>query len=423
MYGHEVNNYKYLCIEVNKNPYGIEKRFLEEFQKMGFYIIDNSFYEQLSDNEKDITLFADYDYFINYNGPSTLNLVLTNSDGTTIWSAGGQGNTFLSAKGDMKSAQKQIIQQFSRLKYKYNATLASQNVKKSINSNGNYLKNDNSESSKSSINESLMIKPEEIISDVDINIPINSKINEKTFALIIANEDYNKVNSVPYAKRDGNKLKEYLINTLGINTSHIYLLENATLNDMRYELSRLSKISEAYKGDCSFIIYYSGHGIPDEKENNSYLLPVDGYGNDVSSALPLVDLYEQLGSIQSNKTILIMDACFSGASREGNMLVSARGVALKAKPIVATGKLITISACQEDETAYPFNEKGHGLLTYYLLKKLQESKGNANIEEITDYLVDQVGKTAIVINGKTQTPLISVSPDFQNTWKTLTLRD
>lgn len=262
---------------------------------------------------------------------------------------------------------------------------------------------------------------QEIVSDIDKNIPYRDIKNENTFALIIANENYNKVATVPFALRDGQKLNEYINNTLGVDKSHISLLEDATLNDMRYELNRLKKISDTYKGDVSFIVYYIGHGIPDEKSGNGYLLPVDGYGNDVTTAYPLDKLYSQLSNINSKRTILVTDACFSGANKSGDMLVAARGVAMRTKSNQAKGNLIAFSACQGDETAYSYDEKGHGLLTYYFLKKLQETGGKTTLGELEEYIVDNVGKTAIVINGKSQTPKVSVSPELKNVWREQTL--
>ena len=264
-------------------------------------------------------------------------------------------------------------------------------------------------------------KEKEIVSDIDKNIPYRDIKNENAFALIIANEDYNKVSPVPFALRDGQKINEYLNQTLGIDKGHIALLENATLNDMRYELNRLKKISETYKGDASFVVYYIGHGIPDEKNGNGYLLPVDGYGNDVSTAYSLDELYSELGKLNAKKTILVTDACFSGANKSGDMLVAARGVAMRTKPNQANGNLIAFSACQGDETAYSYDEKGHGLLTYYFLKKLQETCGKTTLGELEEYIVDNVGKTAIVINGKSQTPKVSVSPELKDTWREQTL--
>lgn len=265
------------------------------------------------------------------------------------------------------------------------------------------------------------IKKDEIVSDVDKNIPYREINNENTFALIIANEDYSKVMPVNFAKRDGQKINDYLKRTLGVEKDHIAFIENATLNEMRYEINRLSKISDAYNGEASFIIYYIGHGIPDEKNGNGYLLPIDGYGNDVSTAYPLNEFYSQLSRLDARKVILFTDACFSGAGKDGNMLVAARGIAIKSNPNEASGNLIAFSACQGDETAYSYNEKGHGLLTYFFLKKLQESAGKVTLGELEEYIVDNVGKTAIVINGKSQTPSVSVSPTLQASWREQTL--
>ena len=264
-------------------------------------------------------------------------------------------------------------------------------------------------------------KEDIIESDIDANIPYNSTKSENTFALVIANEDYTKVPTVQFAKRDGKIVSDYIKRTLGVDKSHVTLIENATLNDMKYELKRLAQITEAYNGESNIIVYYCGHGIPDEKNGNGYLLPIDGYGNDVSTAYSLDELYSQLGKLNAKKTILVTDACFSGANKSGDMLVSARGVAMRAKSNQATGNLIAFSACQGDETAYSYDEKGHGLLTYYFLKKLQETGGKTTLGELEEYIVDNVGKTAIVINGKSQTPKVSVSPELKDTWREQTL--
>lgn len=257
----------------------------------------------------------------------------------------------------------------------------------------------------------------EIISDVDKNIPFRDINNENTFALVIANEDYKKVAPVKFALRDGQKINEYLKKTLGIEKDHIAYLENATLNDMRYEINKLSKICDAYNGEASFIIYYIGHGIPDERNGNGYLLPIDGYGNDITTGYPLIELYSQLSELDAKKIVLFTDACFSGANKSGDMLVAARGVAIRSNPNEARGHLIAFSACQGDETAYSYDEQGHGLLTYFFLKKLKESGGNTTLGELEEYITDNVSKTAIVINGKPQTPHVSISPEFLETWR------
>lgn len=265
------------------------------------------------------------------------------------------------------------------------------------------------------------IKIASISSDIDKNIPEAINSNSNTFAIVIANETYNKEANVPYAVNDGNIFKEYCRNCLGIPEKNIHLITNATLNDIRHEVKWIQDVAEVYKGDAKIIFYYAGHGIPDEKSKNAYLLPTDGYGSDVATGYSLENLYKTFGSLPSKSITVFLDACFSGAKRDGNMLASARGVAIKVKQTIPVGNMVVFTAAQGDETAYPYKEEEHGLFTYYLLKKLQETKGNATLGELSDYIKEQVERQSIVTNGKLQSPSIMATSSIGNEWKNWTL--
>lgn len=265
------------------------------------------------------------------------------------------------------------------------------------------------------------IKIASISSDIDKNIPEAINSNSNTFAIVIANETYNKEANVPYAVNDGNIFKEYCRNCLGIPEKNILLITNATLNDIRHEVKWIQDVAEVYKGEAKIIFYYAGHGIPDEKSKNAYLLPTDGYGSDVATGYSLENLYKTFGSLPSKSITVFLDACFSGAKRDGNMLASARGVAIKVKQTIPVGNMVVFTAAQGDETAYPYKEEEHGLFTYYLLKKLQETKGNATLGELSDYIKEQVERQSIVTNGKLQSPSIMATSSIGNEWKNWTL--
>lgn len=258
-----------------------------------------------------------------------------------------------------------------------------------------------------------------IVSDVDEKIPENTITGTPTFAVIIANENYMDVEGVPFAIHDGETFKQYCEKTFGIPQSNIKFVKNATLNNMKRELNWLSQVMDVYQSEANIIFYYAGHGIPDESNGSAYLLPVDGVGNDVTTGYSLDKLYADLSSKSVKSVVVLLDACFSGAKRDGGMLASARGVAIKAKQNAPKGNMVVLSAAQGDETAYPFKEKGHGLFTYYLLKKLQETKGDVTFGELADYVTIEVKKQSIVTNGKMQTPLATPSSnatDWRN-WK------
>lgn len=259
-------------------------------------------------------------------------------------------------------------------------------------------------------------------SDVDQNIPVNTQKNENAFALIIANENYQDVAKVPNAINDGEIFAEYCQKALGLPASNVTLVKDATYNNIKREINKLTQIASAYKGSAKILFYYAGHGIPNEATKDAFLLPVDGYGTDTSTGYSLKELYSTLGNMPAEQIVVLLDACFSGSQRGDGMLASARGVAIKAKPNKTEGKVVVLSAAQGDETAYPYTEEGHGLFTYYLLKKLKESKGDVSLGDLASYIKDNVSKKSIVVNGKSQTPNVNPSASLGESWKSWTLK-
>lgn len=255
----------------------------------------------------------------------------------------------------------------------------------------------------------------QIGSAVDKNIPVTNIKNSNTFAVIIANENYKRVEKVPFAMNDGNIFREYCIRTLGIPEKNVHYVANATGNEIKAQVSWLQTILEVFDNP-KVIFYYAGHGIPDESSKTAYLLPVDGVGTDVTTGYKLDDLYATLGKMPADHITIFMDACFSGSKREEGMLAQARGVAIKAKSGQPQGNMVVFSAATGDETAYPNKEQGHGMFTYYLLKKLQDAKGDVTLQELGDYITKNVRQQSIVINGKSQTPTVTPAAAVVSEW-------
>lgn len=256
---------------------------------------------------------------------------------------------------------------------------------------------------------------------IDKDIPVSSVNSSNTFAFIIGNENYQNVASVPFAVNDAKIFSEYCHKTLGLPKENIKVYIDATYGKILGALSTLKQISQAYKGDINVIFYYAGHGVPNEKNNEAYLLPADATPSMLEACLPLSGLYSSIGSIDAKQVIVFMDACFSGSRRENGMIVSARGVAIKPKKDIVTGNVVVFSAADGSETAYPYKEKGHGLFTYFLLKKLKESRGNVTLGDLADYVKTNVSQKSIVVNNKSQTPTISSSAQMQDVWRTMKL--
>lgn len=260
------------------------------------------------------------------------------------------------------------------------------------------------------------------VSEIDKNIPTTGKQDRQTFAVIIGNEKYESESSVPFATQDALVFKEYVKKTLGVPEKQIKYIHNGGLNTMRMAVRWLKQAMEVCDGQGKGIFYYVGHGIPNEANQSSCLLPVDGVSGDPESAYPLSRLYAELGSMPAERITVFLDASFNGAKREGGMMASARGVAIKTKAQAPNGNMIVFSASQGDETAYAYREKGHGMFTYYLLKKLQDTKGNATLGELSDYLTKEVKQQAFIENSKMQTPTVIPSQAYVNSWRNMKLK-
>ncbi len=258
-------------------------------------------------------------------------------------------------------------------------------------------------------------------SDVDLNIPVSASATPKTFVVIIANENYKRVGKVPYALNDGCIFKEYCNKTLGIPMINIKYTPDATLNDIRAEINWLKEVLKAYNGEAKAIVFYSGHGIPDESTATAFLLPTDGYGTDIETAFSLNNLYKELSEVPSERITYFIDACFSGAKRDGDMLMAARGIAIKVKSGPVQGNAVVFSAATGDQTAYPYTEKQHGLFSYFLLKKLQETNGDVDYQTLSDYISTNVKLVSSVIK-KLQSPTTTPGNSLNNKWKTWKLK-
>lgn len=258
-------------------------------------------------------------------------------------------------------------------------------------------------------------------SDVDIDIPVNGSVKPDSYALIIGNEDYSSFQTglgtevnVDFAINDARVLKDYFTKTLGIPEKQIKLLTNATYGQMSQGIAWLCNLAKIENGKAELFFYFSGHGLPDEQTKEPYLMPVDISGTDIEQAVRLKDVYSKLNEFPSKRVSVFLDACFSGGARNQG-LVSLRGVKIVPKENVITGNMVVFSSSSGDESSGAYKDKQHGYMTYFLLKKLQESKGNVSYKELADYILENVKKES-ALAGKNQTPQLNYSPGVGNVW-------
>ena len=97
--------------------------------------------------------------------------------------------------------------------------------------------------------------------------------------------------------------------------------------------------------------------------------------------------------------------------------MASRGVKVKPKEGSLSGNIVVFSASSAEQSSLPYHDEGHGMFTYFLLKKFQESKGNVTLGELSEYLNENVSIKSLRINQKEQDPKVNTSTKVVNDWK------
>lgn len=240
---------------------------------------------------------------------------------------------------------------------------------------------------------------------VDSDIPETGKKDENLFAFIFATENYTHLQGADYAINDGKVFADYCKKTLGAPEKNVRYFEDATYGNVMGAMKKMQDIADVYEGDAKIIIYFAGLGATDQQTGQRYLLPSDASLSTITTTgYSVAELQKTLNGIKTAKTIVILDVPFSNVDRNGKMLASARGVAIKAKPMDAQGNADIWISSQGGETAFASKDYSHGLFTFALLQQLQATKGTQPLDALFSGAAQWVGKHSLQLFDKVQTP-------------------
>lgn len=257
-------------------------------------------------------------------------------------------------------------------------------------------------------------------SDVDIPPALRAKARSRAYAVVIGIESYREqLPKADFGAQDAKTVGAYLTSVMGYQEENVATLvnERATRTDIeKYVESWLPNRVE--KDDMVFV-YFSGHGAPNPKTGDAYLVPYDGDPAFVDkTGYPVRRLYEQLGKLPAKEVIVMLDSCFSGAGGRSVIAPGARPMVLTVEnPLLASGKMVVLAASAGDQISSTYKQKGHGLLTYFFLKGLQgeadaNKDGSVDISELFAYVRPQVSRVARRDFNNDQTPQLLGSPDL-----------
>lgn len=263
------------------------------------------------------------------------------------------------------------------------------------------------EANNDSFSEASIVK-----SDIDQLPDIPLLKNKNAYAIVIGVERYRqKLPKADFATQDAKLVVNYLIKAMGYPEENIIVL----LNDRALK-SDFEKYFEKWLGNnvetgSTVFIYYSGHGTPDPRTGGAYLVPYDGDPSFIAeTGYSLKRMYDALGKLPAKDIIVALDSCFSGAGGRSVLAKGARPLVMNLQSNIALSKnMIVLSASSGEQISSTYDEKGHGLFTYFMLKGIKNEDvvkpdGSIKMDDLFGYLKPQVERIARKQYNNEQTP-------------------
>jgi len=205
------------------------------------------------------------------------------------------------------------------------------------------------------------------------------------YALLIGVNEYHDIDisDLDNPIKDVEKLYETLYSKYLFEKENIIVLKNPTHAEMIIALDNLGKNLTI---NDNLLIFYAGHGYWDEKGKVGYWFPSDASRNNTVNWFRNSTLRDFIGSIQTRHTLLVADACFSGAIFKTRAAFSDIPQGIEKLYELPSRKAMTSGILQEVPDKSVFLE--------YLIRRLKENQEKF----LTSELLFSSFKTAVMNN-------------------------
>jgi len=142
-------------------------------------------------------------------------------------------------------------------------------------------------------------------------------------ALIIANNDYQKVPKLETPVTDAQAVEKILSAKYGFKTKIL-------INGTRYQiLSELNKLRATLTENDNLLVYYAGHGELDKVNMRGHWLPIDADSDNTANWISTVAITDILNSMAAQHVMVVSDSCYSGAMTRSSLARLDSGVTHK----------------------------------------------------------------------------------------------
>jgi uncharacterized caspase-like protein len=240
----------------------------------------------------------------------------------------------------------------------------------------------------------------------------NRQVKMAKIALLIGVSEYEPgLNPLPGSVLDVDAMQRVLVHPEmgGFAETDVITLKNPQRQEMEEAIYRL--FANRHKDDL-LLFYFSGHGIKDE-QNKLYLATRTTHKDNgrlfKPSAVAATTLHESINDSRSQRQVIILDCCFSGAIAQG-MMVKDDGIVNLQEYLGGKGRAILTSSTSIEYSfgadASTNEETGLSIYTRYLVEGIEtgaadtDDDGYIVVEELHDYTSRRVKEAAPAMNPK-----------------------
>ena len=213
---------------------------------------------------------------------------------------------------------------------------------------------------------------------------VKSKPNALALIIGIANYEKTPANAL-YADKDAQQFYDYAHMKLGIPAKNIKELVNNKADRIEITLAIKDWISRSTKsGKSDIYLYFAGHGLATANGKNMFLLPYDGLPRLLQdSAIKRDQLFADIQKANPKSVTVFLDTCYSGVTRNEEMLIAGRPIMIKAKKQAIPEGFTLFSAASNEQISRPLEEAKHGMFSYFLMKGMEGDADSNNDNKIT----------------------------------------
>ncbi|BAZ39144.1 extracellular ligand-binding receptor [Calothrix sp. NIES-4101] len=229
----------------------------------------------------------------------------------------------------------------------------------------------------------------------------------KKIALLIGVSEYEPgLNPLPAAVNDVDAMERVLANLeMGGFADNITVLKNPQPQVMR---EAIEKLFAGRQKDDLLLFYFSGHGIKDFDSGRFYLSTSatrkEKSGLVKSSSIEANFLHGNINDSRSQRQVIILDCCFSGAIAQG-MTVKDDGSVDIQQQLGGKGRAILTSSTS---TQYSFEQEGSELSVYtrYIVEGIEkgaadkDGDGWISVDELHEYASAKVQEASPAMTPK-----------------------